>query len=517
MNQEKVVPSNEELLAEHVQAEKKERARIDKKAKQNAANELAIAKVQEEDKKQTVSLIDSLPDYEQTRAIEDKPFRMSGIAYMITYQYHIDKKAIIQFFNDKVRGTKKTIEMIEIAHEAPNHSAPVDAFGNPMLDPNGDPLPIPTPYEHTHVVVLFNVKPDWTRSDSADIPTPFQVKPVHPNIKQIYGGKYGEHFSNAIRYLAKEDPANASLLTYNREYIYKIWQSKTMDEALKLAKKPADIIGIKMAFEMKPKEQEPDRECHLKELGGSKYDANEMQKLIIDTIKRDNGLGQDDRQIMWIKNRIGKVGKSMLAGDLMTARLAHVIANNGGGSRDVATNLESAIAGGWDGKCILFDFSRAIGRYEREGIYTVMEDIKNGMVAVAKFASKTIRLKQCPTIIILANFGPRIWAKQPKHKKTKEIPKERLIELMNDPKKKLLPKTIEDEDGTFIVSSTRRLEPTISLDRWKIVIIDQHGNVNLRATKRSEKQLIIAKDIYEKQCEENDDDSDLNAFDDESD
>lgn len=497
--------SDDEEVVEEKSLAKHQKEQDDKLKKKEFNHKKKMKKIEEEEitEAQNRELTDKANnDIDLQPDIEEKgKFRMLGNAFMITYKTHVDKKFLTKFFKDKFIASRakepNDIARIEIAHESPEKEGRLDSFGVP--------IPAKTPYNHTHCVITFIRQVDWSGARSCDIEAPDddgKIITIHPHIKKIFTGRGGndsEQYINAIRYLGKEDPDNKHLLDFNKNLILTIWGKQTMKDALKLAQKPSDIQGIKTAYEMKPKSDHCDLD--IIELGGTKYAANEMQLKVIEKIKG----GQDNRVLTWIVDKKGGAGKSTLCKELALTGLAHVIVNNGGGTRDVGTNLEFALKSGWDGKCVLFDFARTIGRYERDGIYTMLETIKNGQISVSKYGSNTLMLPRSPVVIVFANFRPKIWASRSKDIKGKS---------KTSCQSTSSPSTVEHLKK---IVEVKRREPTLTLSRWDIIVVGKFGVINQRSTDLKAKQLAKAIEDYEKYVDQEDADSDLNAFSDDSD
>lgn len=105
-------------------------------------------------------------------------------------------------------------------------------------------------------------------------------------------------------------------------------------------------------------------------------------------------LEQNDREILWVLDPVGGIGKSFLANWLEMKHNAFVISN--GKSQDIAHawNLQEHI---------VFDFTRS----KRESInYDILEQFKNGRVFSPKYDSITKRSVNTPKVIAFANWEP---------------------------------------------------------------------------------------------------------------
>nr|UOF82260.1 rep protein [Cressdnaviricota sp.] len=99
-----------------------------------------------------------------------------------------------------------------------------------------------------------------------------------------------------------------------------------------------------------------------------------------------------DREIYWIYDPVGGVGKTDMAN--------HLISNNGFLVFGNAKTADVALA--WNGENVIFDYSRS----QQDHInYGVIEDIKNGRIFSGKYQSCT-KLYARPKVIVFANFLP---------------------------------------------------------------------------------------------------------------
>lgn len=277
---------------------------------------------------------------------------------MLTYKTHLDKESMRAWFRDEFDAKR-----VEMAHESGHKEAEDD-------EDRG--------YEHTHVFVEFKGQ-YCTRNSRA-----FDYESIHPHIKKVMTRK---HHDSIFRYLAKEDHSNDHLIEECRGIVTKVWAAPTIHEAIKIAEKPSDALGIIAIFKLKPNEYEvPEPKWRP------------WQQSIIDLIATK----ADDRSIHWIVDRDGGCGKTFLTKYLMMKGMAYAVSAFGG-MRDVGTIVASAIESGWNKKVFVADLPRAA---EDKAIYEPIEAIKNGMVTSTKYVGSTMCFDS-PHVIVFANFEPQ--------------------------------------------------------------------------------------------------------------
>lgn len=149
----------------------------------------------------------------------------------------------------------------------------------------------------------------------------------------------------------------------------------------------SDIRALLMAKEVISNGKLDVKEREFKEFYGN-MELTPIQLEILEAL--DN---QNDRQVLWIYDKVGNNGKTWLANHLLATRDTCILGN--GRSRDLAH-----IYNGQD--IVVFDFTRTVeGRIN----YQIIEEMKNGRILAPKYNS---RIKYClgVKILILANFLP---------------------------------------------------------------------------------------------------------------
>lgn len=165
----------------------------------------------------------------------------------------------------------------------------------------------------------------------------------------------------------------------------------------------------------------------------------------------------DERNVFWIYDIIGGVGKSTLAKFLYAKLFPEVLIMTSLRVNDAAEVIKNAIKQGWTGKYLVVDLPRQAQHYE---IWCPLEMIMNGIITSNKYSGTTMYLNRV-RVLFLANFEPR------KYK--------------------------------IAVNGEETKEPNMSLDRWRIGqittnmfgknYVTMEGNLPLQYT--SEQQKLI--------------------------
>lgn len=319
-----------------------------------------------------------------------KTFRIKSMRLLLTYKTHLNKENYIAHFEKKLKESLKipnnepVYEICRLGHE------------------NGDPS---EPYEHTHVVMTLTKCIETTNARY------FDYNEIHPNIKAI--SKKTE-VPRVLKYIAKEDPANADLLVIKRtskksennseeeestaEKIKGIWACDTLQEALlKYSMDLRDAMSIKMIYEHREQKIEMD---------DNDIPTLKWQTDLMDELKDRARTIKDKRKIIWYYDQKGATGKSQLARALfITEKKKWFIADDLGTASDAATNISHALDSGWTGHAMIVDLPRQAKNHNR--VYTYLESIKNGKITSQKYVGKT-RVFDIPHVVVFANWLPKV-------------------------------------------------------------------------------------------------------------
>ncbi|EDV27887.1 uncharacterized protein TRIADDRAFT_52877 [Trichoplax adhaerens] len=125
-----------------------------------------------------------------------------------------------------------------------------------------------------------------------------------------------------------------------------------------------------------------------------KHELYSWQKDVLDSM-----LAQNDRQILWIYDQKGGIGKTAFAYFLIE-NYNDVIYLNNAKCSDIALATDINI------KIIIFDFSRSL---QHRINYTILEQLKNGILFSPKYNSKTKKLNYVPRILCISNYEPDLF------------------------------------------------------------------------------------------------------------
>lgn len=286
---------------------------------------------------------------------------------MLTYKTHIDKDALISHLN---KATWETV-FCRCAHENGKHAGEDDA------------------YPHTHVLVDYG-----RRRDSVKGATLFDYDGIHPHIEVISQRGDG-HWKNALKYLAKEDAANADLKTTEVSSVEQLWSCETLSDALiKNNVSLSSVPGAIAAWGIRPDDYEKMKEPE-------NWRPWQAQLLaVLSTPLPDDAQNPEYRLIHWVYDKNGSAGKSLLSAFLEDHRGAY--ATSWGRAIDVYYDL--SMQPSLKRRTLVFDLPR---RAELTDFYSPMEKIANGKFFSTKYVPKLVRFNR-GHIVVFANFMPDI-------------------------------------------------------------------------------------------------------------
>jgi len=299
--------------------------------------------------------------------VPESKFRFQNSMAMLTYKTHLDKSKYVEWFTNKIAKPL----FIRLAHETGSAEDEEDK------------------YDHTHVI--FKLKTAFQTRDQRF----FDYESIHPHIK-VY--KYNKALEDAKKYIAKEDPENSDLLIDDGPNVAeKIWDQKTLQDAVKLCKSASEAMGIIAIYNLKKSAVVIDEE----DLPKQKWQKDFIQE------RKLPPTAAQRRQVTWYVDEIGNTGKTNLARYLLvTEPNSWFIAKDMGTSRDCATIVQNALATGWNGHGIILDLPRTAMNHDR--MYAYIEEIKDGLVTSQKYSGKTSVFNK-PHLIIFANWKPKCY------------------------------------------------------------------------------------------------------------
>jgi len=310
-----------------------------------------------------------IKDLRQVEEEEGKPFKLSHQKILLTYSTHINKEDYIRWLTNHVRGQiKGGIKWIRLAHET------------------ADPA---NPYEHTHVVIDFGKRFQTSVVRFFDWP----LGNIHPNISLILTKV---HWNNAVAYLGKEDPENADLRKDKPSIVAGILACSSKLEAMeKYLKSPNQASGISLLYDLKPKRERKKFEFET---------LRPWQSQILGHIEND--INSRNYYWFWGKANLGKSEFAKHIEDMNFPSYDWIHITQFGSGRDSACLMSSCLDEDWTERGIIIDLPR--GAYDKE-LYTPIEQIKNGRFTNLKYQGRPLRWDNRPTIIIFANFPPKVF------------------------------------------------------------------------------------------------------------
>lgn len=324
-------------------------------------------------------------------------FRLCNQKMMLTYKTHLDKTEFEEYCktDPKIGRYYETMKFFRMAHE----------YGKREDDE--------LKYEHTHVVVDWGRAVDVRRSDFFNVDIDGMI--IQASINPLTTLK---HWDNGVRYLGKEDPANADLLDYKRETKTK----PTLDELRGMKLEDAYI-----ACGCNPMHYAPLRKIldDVEEVPHDPFKFNaeyftwtrSIMKLVNEKINDENG---DNRRIHWYySNDCGPEGDGGCMGkttfglwinhNYPTWQYITCSGKKGDLARKIQNRRDKR---GWDKRTsgihgLIIDLPRA--REHHKEFYSFLEEMGNRCLSADKYDSDDIMLRHNIHIVVLANFPPSIY------------------------------------------------------------------------------------------------------------
>lgn len=284
----------------------------------------------------------------------EKKFRMQYQRVLLTYRTHLPKRSYTKAFMAKFKASELHLAW-ETGHEE-------------------------TPYEHTHVYVDFGRAPNIRKADALD------ANGIHPHIKPITSRK---HLDHVWAYLCKEDHTNDELMErVGHSMADRVWKHDTLQDALREVNQLRDVVPTIQLYQARPIPQA---------LVETPAEWRPWQQKIIDMIEQE----PDDRSIVWIHDKKGACGKSLLTRWLKANNKAEFIKYMSR-TTDFMSNIAASLQRGWDGRCLVCDLPRDA---EKKNLYEPIESFKDGMIQTSKYIGQST-LIPTPHVIVMANFPP---------------------------------------------------------------------------------------------------------------
>lgn len=232
-------------------------------------------------------------------------------------------------------------------------------------------------YDHTHILVWFNKKTHIRNCRALDFGD------IHPHIKIV---KTSTHWSNLVNYIRKQNEPFIVTLTGNeyewlgttRDLIqgHKCWGDVVNDDGL------AIYLRNYMAWAKECWAYRPQPNLT------SKITLRDWQQTIVERLS-----GQNDRQILWVYDKDGGKGKSVLTNWLMDNKNAYMF--NGGRMGDIAHAYNNQ-------EFIVVDLPRSMDTDFTP--YKAMECFKDGRIFSPKYNSCMKRFAPAKVIVFSNNM-----------------------------------------------------------------------------------------------------------------
>lgn len=313
--------------------------------------------------------IDTIPIIDETRFRLHMRARENWV--LLTYKTHINKEEYKTFFNEKCPK-----DQIYICHE------------------NGKNDPI-TPYEHSHVLMIFYRNIDFTGAKC------FDYNGIHPHIRKILSKKK----DGVINYITKEDKSEdlssqismlrtrINMVEDNTTAFETITDCKTIQEAMNLASRFSDASGIISMFRTSRGLQDPKDPKPIT--------LQPWQEQLENTLQQN----PDPRKIIWIFDKTGNTGKTQFT-KYYYQKYGCIVMKQFGGAKDSATIIQRELEKGWDKKVLIADLPR---KAETHSIYEPLESIKDGCITAVKYEGSTSHFTT-PHVVVFCNFPPDVMA-----------------------------------------------------------------------------------------------------------
>src|SRR5579885_2553386 len=133
----------------------------------------------------------------------------------------------------------------------------------------------------------------------------------------------------------------------------------------------------------------------------------DWQNNFLTEIKEQINNNIETRKVIWIFDKLGCAGKSVLAKYLLRTDPDFFIITTIGQQKDFFEKLYNSYMNNmWTGKCLILDFPRTYE--EKNSLYTCLEIVKNGYIEKDKYNSTCIDFIDANKLIIIvfANFLP---------------------------------------------------------------------------------------------------------------
>ncbi len=351
--------------------------------------------------------------------------RLQNRRLLLTYRSHLDKAHWLAWFR-RLCKRKRWIQG-EALDGHPGNVLLAHEIGDAGV----------TPYNHTHVAIDMGAGHRINYRGSARIfdygredPDTASGGPIHPHIAVVTrSGKGGNTaWERIVRYVSKEDPALAQWRTWGLAVddtaacVDKVWAAPTTAEALRGSTTQfSDVQGIIALWNNRPTAV-PDFGTTLPCLPW-----HDIVFSLADYMRRRH----DHRHVLWIYDTEGGLGKTAFC---KRARLKYgrdcMLVTGMDSPRDASTIVQKAFnSGAWTGDVAIFDLARKNTTWE--GLYQIMEQIKNGIMTATKYEGGEVGWPGVSALLVFANEPPMTY--DGKGFRTLSMDRWRILELAPHP------------------------------------------------------------------------------------
>ena len=310
---------------------------------------------------------------------KSKTATWQGVKWLLTYtKKHIDKEGLLEFL-ESIKPVKESLVVHELGKQGT--------------------------HKHTHAYVYFESRIQKRDASWAD------YDGVHPNIKRVRRTKLDR--TRVLRYLAKESGDDKKLMKGIEDHELEIPTDNKGNERSQMTTvlgrydNPFDAIiadgdlrnvrNYKELYELKEMHDNDDDDT-----GSEASDDLELYRWQQDLLDRLNRK-PDRRKILWRWEPCGGWGKTTFANYLEDKHDAVVLESVG--YKDVARIFyKLKYTKKWKGNVVVFDLRRQMSDWE--GVYGVIESIKNGRITSGKYDSATVKFRRKFHVIVFANWPP---------------------------------------------------------------------------------------------------------------
>lgn len=239
-------------------------------------------------------------------------------------------------------------------------------------------------YQHTHVAIKFSRKICFQDCRKLDLGE------LHPSIEPV------RNWDDAVHYVAKngdyEGTVDLDSCVPIQTKIDKVYEAKTMRDALKQAYRINEVMPMIKIFEVKGKSNE----SAFKPL----EELREWQALALKTFEEDHS----DRHVYWIVDEEGGSGKTALQKHMRALDSTICMIPNATTGENINRVIANFVKNG-PISAVLINLPRGVMNFNT--IFDTIEQCKDGCILSAKYDSNTIELEKSIKVWVFSNKMPQ--------------------------------------------------------------------------------------------------------------